>query len=46
MAALERETTMALYDEDSKAALNGLIGRLGLEIFESILPNNNPTTTT
>jgi len=37
MAALERETTMALYDEDSKAALNGLIGRLGLEIFESII---------
>ena len=43
MAALERETTMALYDEESKAALNGLIGRLGLEIFESILPNNTAT---
>jgi len=46
MAALERETTMALYDEESKAALNGLIGRLGLEIFESILPNNQPATAT
>jgi len=44
MAALERETTMALYDEESKAQLNGLIGRLGLEIFEANLPN--PTTTT
>ena len=37
MAALDRETTMALYDEDSKAALNGLIGKIGLEIFEDIL---------
>jgi len=40
MAALERETTMALYDEDSKAALNGLIGRLGLSIFEANIPNS------
>ena len=44
MAALERETTMALYDEDSKAALNGLIGRLGLAIFESNLPTSGTTT--
>ena len=29
-----------LYDEDSKAQLNGLIGRLGLEIFEANLPNS------
>jgi len=44
MAALERETTMALYDEESKAALNGLIGRLGLAIFESNLPTSGTTT--
>ena len=37
MAALDRETTMALYDEESKAALNGLIGKIGLNIFEDIL---------
>ena len=46
MAALDRETTMALYDEESKAALNGLIGRLGLGIFEGQLEELFPDTTT
>jgi hypothetical protein len=37
MAALERETELALLDEESKGALNGIIGAIGLEIFSKIL---------
>ena len=37
MAALDRETTMALYDEESKAQFNTFLGSIGLDIFESIL---------
>ena len=36
MAALERETELALLDEESKGALNGIIGAIGLEIFSKI----------
>ena len=37
MAALERETELALLDEESKGALNGIIGAIGLEIFSKTL---------
>ena len=37
MAALERETTMALYDEESKAKFNTFLGSIGLDIFEKII---------
>ena len=33
MAALERETELALLDEESQGALNQIIGAIGLEIF-------------
>ena len=33
----EVSTILSLYDEESKASLNGLIGKIGLEIFEDIL---------
>ena len=41
MAALDRETTMALYDEESKAKFNTFLGSIGLDIFESILTGDN-----
>ena len=41
MAALDRETTMALYDEESKAQFNTFLGSIGLDIFESILTGDN-----
>ena len=37
MAALDRETSLALIDEQSKARLNQIIGKIGLDIFESVL---------
>ena len=36
MAALERETELALLDEESQGALNQIIGAIGLEIFSRI----------
>jgi len=36
MAALERETELALLDEESKGALNGIIGAIGLEVFSKM----------
>ena len=37
MAALDRETSLALIDEQSKARLNQIIGKIGLDIFERVL---------
>jgi len=36
MAALERETELALLDEESQGALNQIIGAIGLEIFSKL----------
>ena len=36
MAALERETELALLDEESQGALNQIIGAIGLEIFSRV----------
>lgn len=36
MAALERESELALLDEESKGTLNGIIGQIGLEIFKEM----------
>ena len=36
MAALERETELALLDEESKGALNQIIGQIGIEIFKDM----------
>jgi hypothetical protein len=36
MAALERETELALLDEESKGQLNSIIGAIGLEIFANL----------
>ena len=36
MAALERETELALLDEESQGALNQIIGAIGLEIFSRL----------
>jgi len=36
MAALERETELALLDEEAKGQLNSIIGAIGLEIFANL----------
>ena len=36
MAALERETELALLDEEAKGQLNAIIGSIGLEIFSNL----------
>jgi hypothetical protein len=36
MAALERETELALLDEESQGALNQIVGAIGLEIFSKL----------